>query len=510
MSPRTSFLAAAALVLAAAPAASQGGVVTCSPQRTVQQCYERFRPTGGVPAADSADADSIAADAERRLQAQPTGHDLSAEGPLTAIRDFLPRLAAGLLTPATGGDPSSLGFKANLPLNDGVLFDLPVATQLAAVVNDAKPFGMLVDSIPSSLRAAARERIQAGLEPYDDVSLTAAVNVENRTFGRGVRQHLEVLDTLLMEMLESEAETRFDRANQEALRFRQELDQRVRGGGPGGVDPARASAAECTIGRAGGPRDSGEVRFDCFTPAAQAEIEASISRVAEETVAELRRSEQRVRSSGVLWLAQLMNNQPQINGDMEYRTRRDVVGPDEWTGTARVELGFANMNGLRRHCRGAIRPACLGTYVNAPAVQGSLARGDRAWAQLDFTGRRPWSVRIPQDSVDLALGSASSLAVSGGYGAYFGNPEDGDNRDRLDLQAKYDFTRDDPIRQDRLVSTLFYTRRLSDQSSALLGVTYANKPEFLGEVDRKFGANLGLTYKLNRSPAAAAGSGAAQ
>ncbi|HEU0076798.1 MAG TPA: hypothetical protein VFQ76_04060 [Longimicrobiaceae bacterium] len=506
-------LAAAALLVAAAPLRAQE-VVSCAPAETVQGCYARYRPTGGVPAAPGDAAGpaeaAVAGDVARRLQAKPTGNDLSADGPLTAIRDFLPRLGAAVLAPTAGEDPSSLGFKANLPLNDGVLFDWGMTAQLAALVHEAQPFTVLVDAIPLSLRAAARERLQAGLEPYDDLSLTGALNLENRVFGRGMRQHRDAIGAVVRAVLDpgGTGMSPVDDANLLFATEQAQLGAEVLADSQGLlVAASRARQPECMLGKPGGPRDAGEMRADCFTPAGVARIEASIARTAAAAARDLRDAERRVRASGILRLAQLMNNQPQLNGTAEYRVRRDVAGPDEWTGTARFEMGFANMNGLRRHCgAGGVRPACLRSYVEDRAVRGSLARGDRAWAQLDFTGRRRWSVRIPEDSVDVALGAASSVAVSGGYGAYFGNPDDADDRDRLDLQVKYELTRDDPVRQDRFVSTLFYTRRLSDQSSALLGVTFANRPEFLGEVDRNLGAHLGLTYKLDRSPASVAGS----
>ncbi|MBV9774811.1 MAG: hypothetical protein JO040_12730, partial [Gemmatimonadetes bacterium] len=478
--------------------------MSCKPDRTIQQCYERYVTTGGRPVADTGQVTTAAVvtGTARRLQAKPTGNDLSAEGPLTAIRDFLPQVAAALLAPTTGGDPSSLGFKANLPLNDGVLFDWGVTGQLALVAHEAQPFEQLVESIPASLREAARTRLARELEPYDDVSLTGSLNLESRSYGRSLRQHREDISRLATELLEPYGTNLSpqDRANQKQLNFRMRLDALVRAGSANVIAPGRAGAPECVTGVG-----VGEVRFDCFTPAIQDSIETAISSIAGSTMRDLQMAEQRIRSSGFLHLAQLVNNQPQINANWEYRTRRDVVGPDEWMGTVRYEMGFANMNGLRHHCGQDIRARCLATYVRNRGVKGSLARADRVWAQVDFTRRSAWHVRLPEDSVDLALGTATALALSGGYGAYFGNAEDGENRDRMDVKAKYDFTRDDPIRQNRLVATLFYTRRLSDQSSALIGFTWANRPEFLGDVDRKLRANLGLTYKINQSPQSVAG-----
>jgi hypothetical protein len=503
---------------ACAPLQAQQVAVTCRPAETVQQCRERFQPTGGVP--DTTALDTVKAKAAgevaERLQAKPTGTDLSTEGPLSAIRDFLPRLAGALLAPTSGDDPASLGFKANLPLNDGVLLDWGMTAQLAAVVNEADVFGPLIDSIPTGLREGARTRFKEGLEPYDDVSLTLALNLENRTFGRGMRQHRRDVDALAREILAPFKLTPDPRirATIEYNLFRARFDQLVLAddGTFALVDQGRAAQPECRILRpgeapaAGRPRDSGAMRVDCFTPAAQDTIEARTATLATATTRSIRRAEEAIRASGFNRLAQLMNNQPQINANGEYRSRRDVVGPNEWTGTARFELGFANMNGLRRYCRATgLTPACLERYMNAPGVRGSLSRGDRLFAQVELTRRNSWRFQSAEDSVDLALGRALTMAVSTGYGAYLGNPDDGENRDRVDVQAKWDMTRDDPIRQNRFVSTLFYTRRLSDQSSALIGLTYANRPEFLGDVDNRVRANLGLTYKLNQPKESVAG-----
>jgi len=497
----------------AAPLAAQQVAVACRPGETVEACSQRFRPTGGVPDTTGVDSTKATEAVAERLQAKPTGADLSSAGPLSAIRDFLPRLAGSFLAPTTGDDPASLGFKANLPLNDGVLMDWGLTGQLAAVANDAEPFGPLIDSIPTSLRETARTRLQEGLEPYDDVTLTLALNLENRTFGRGMRQHRDTIRALARQILApfTLGQSPRIRALVEFGRFRARLDTMIMEDGAvfAVVRQDRAAAPECRlVGPDGRPRGAGEMRFDCFTPAGQDTIEAAIARVATASERALRDAAEAIRTSGFNRLAQLMNNQPQLVVNGDYRTRRDVVGPDEWTGSARFELGFANMNGLRRFCRASgLTAACLQRYMSNPAVTSSLSRGDRVFVQADFTRRNAWHVTLPDDSVNLALGSATTFALSAGYGAYIGNAQDGESRDRLDVQAKYDFTHDDALRQDRFLGTAFYTRRLSDQSSAVIGLTYANRPEFLGDVDHRIRANLGLTYKLNQPKESLAGTG---
>ncbi len=495
MSTRSCVLAAAAILSLAAAGSAQELVVSCEAQRTIRDCRERHVPIGGIPRQPGENA-ALAADAEERLRAMPTGTDLSADGPLSAFRDFLPRLAGALLTPATGEGAQSLGFKTNFALNDGKLFDWGVAAQLAAVVHEAEPFAQLVDSIPAAGRDVSVERIRAGLEPYDDITFSGALNLENRTFGRGMRPHQDMIDSFLNTVLDSVGMTVDDDINQQTLAIWMRFGQRVRDGG--GLDPARAGAPECSGAAAG---DVMEVRVDCLTKAFQDSVEQAILGEAAARTRSLSVGERQLRQAGVLRLAQLINNQPQLNGSVEYRARNDVVGPQEWKGTVRFEMGFANMNGLRRECAGPVRADCLHGYVEDDNVRRSLARGDRVWAQAELTRRNAWDVSLPDDAVSLALGTATTWAVSGGYGAYFGNQEDGENRDRLDLQGKYDFTGDDALRQNRFVATLFYTRRLSDQSSALLGVSYANRPEFLGDVTRNVSANLGLTYKLNKGAA---------
>lgn len=473
----------------------------CRDDETIDVCRRRAAPTGGKPQQqpdENAQADTATAEVNARLKRKTTGPDLSSEGPLSSITDFLPRLAASLIAPTTGETPD-FGFKTNLPLNDGVLFDFGVTVQFATVFHQAK----LSDRFADSLSDASKKRLEGGLGALDDAQLTGSVNVENRAFGRSFRPHRDDIRKLALALAGDiasagrlpAAETMYE-------------DSVVLGLGDRAADNAtedeviKSDAPDaCRIRRSlhDPPRVAGigEVRAGCLTSQARGTLERSLGKLSEANVLNLRQGAELLRASGFTHLAQLVNNQPQLNFSWEYDARRALVGPSQWTGRARFEYGPANMNRLRHHCNGNVDTTCLRTYIGTNSVRGSLARADRVFAQAEFTRRAGWHVAVPEDTFDIRLGSATSLALSAGYGAYFGNPDQGENRDRLDLQGKYDFTRDDPLRQDRLVATLFYTRRMTGNASALFGITWANRPEFVGDVTRKLGANIGFTYKLN-------------
>jgi hypothetical protein len=116
--------------------------------------------------------------------------------------------------------------------------------------------------------------------------------------------------------------------------------------------------------------------------------------------------------------------------------------------------------------------------------------------QVDFTRQNRYDIRLPDDGVALTLEPSWNVAPAVGYGAYLGQNGDGTDRGRIDLQMQYVFEEKKSKRQDRLVGTATFTQRLTDQSSALITLSYANKSEFLGSVDKKLRAHLGLSYRL--------------
>lgn len=493
---------ACALFLSAALASPAGAeaqdAARCTTIESPAECYSRLvlRRQRERVAADDAITRGVAArqvtDEAEDLRGKTTGPDAAAAS-ASAIRDFLPRLASTLITPGPAEGLSALGLRTNVPLllNDGVLNNWGLTAQFGATVHEAEPFMALVDSIPTSLREAARTRLQDGMELYDDMSLTGALNVESDRWGRSFRSHREVVQSLTAELFAFSATERGAAANA-YLSYVAKLDAAA-------IDASARTRPECALGQDGVTT----VDLACLNPEVQNTVVDLIQRAASAQNAWRTRAERRLRENGFDRISELINSQPQFNATVEYRNRGEVAGPDEWTGKARFEMGRANMNALRRFCArtqgaGRIDLDCLRRFTASDGVCSSLARGGRFFGELTANHRPTYAVSLADEGVDFTLPSATTMALSGGYGAYFGNPDDGANRDRFDLQGKYDFTRNDVLRQDRAVVTAFYTRHLSDQSSVLLGLTWANKPEFVGEVDRKLGARLGFNYKLHQ------------
>lgn len=267
------------------------------------------------------------------------------------------------------------------------------------------------------------------------------------------------------------------------------------------IDPARAADAACQAAVGGVGFRPDRLPMSCLRPEIRVQLERLLPSAATAEGQRQVRIAQALRGSGFTRISQLINNQPQVNATAAYQARRDIVGPAEFTAQLRGEMGFANMNSLRGHCRragtgGRVTEACLRSFFADGSANRSLDRGDRVWAAFDYRRQPEYSIDLPDDSVSLQLGAATSYSLSGGYGAYLGQGS-GEERDRFDLQVKHDFDDGDGPRQSRWVATAIYSLRLSDASSAVLGLTWANRAEYVGDVDRHLGANLGLTYKVS-------------
>jgi hypothetical protein len=195
-------------------------------------------------------------------------------------------------------------------------------------------------------------------------------------------------------------------------------------------------------------------------------------------------------------------NQPQLIVSLARTIRDPAVGAEETTGKVSYEMGFTNVNGLRRfaasHCDAKVSLDCLDRFLDEKG-RGQREAGNAGY-RLKLTAEYA-SVERER----LTLGSAS-LDVAGyerwngsvAYGRNLRVDGEGTVLLRTDLTGTYEDWSDDPEKQDRGLVKLTFTQRLSDDLSAVLGAVWASKPELRGEVDEELSARAGITWSLDR------------
>lgn len=217
-------------------------------------------------------------------------------------------------------------------------------------------------------------------------------------------------------------------------------------------------------------------------------------------------------------LDELINNQPQLLFDAVYKDRDPLTGPVEQSASFTYEMGVAgNVNKYLRWARTNVSDACRGNAFQRTCFESFLKTypnagdaGQRLAFSLSYADIRPIHFELPADQFVFDQPGSEKLVGSLTYGRYFPNfqffnqilpagvqddsqPNQGT---RIDLEAKYeDPVEDDGMLKSRLVATLTFTQGMTLNTGMSFSLVYANKPEFLGDVDDKLSANLGIRWK---------------
>ncbi len=461
----------------------------CEPNDTLEDCWNKILT--GLP--------GVQAEIKSELQAKPTGPDVPDATGGSSIRDFLPRIAAALLNPGLTSDRQALSLKTNVHLDEYGLVDLGgPAAQLAVTVNEPKLFPALIDSISEGRREDARTRLQRSLDDLDDFTIGFSLNVISEKHGRNFRPHAAEISQLFSLILE--------RAGDQPLLIGSAVA--IMDSAATRINPALETDAACRpTGPDGVSIAVDEILIRCIDAGYLERVYSKFSELAERSAAAEAQRSQLLKYWGFDQIADLLNNQPQVNGGIEYRSRDDIAGPSEWMATVRREWGFSNLNRLRTYCNrlsraqgqvsqrqqtAAFSPECLYSYLR----DRRPSQGERAWMSISAGLRPSYKITLPDDTVALNLPRKWNVAPAAGYGRYLWINDAGKQQGRFDASVKGEIGIEDEVRQDRVVLSLNYTQRVTDQMSGIIGLIWANKPEFVGEVTRKARANIGLTYKL--------------
>lgn len=462
------------VVLALAFSGGAGAQERCSPDQTIRGCYEQLRASASTQAV----ADTQAAQKEVLARAQ-TGAK-SGGAATSTVTDLVPLFDALGFISDSDTEKGKLTFNLNflLPVQD----DVDHNTQLRLNVNTSpKPFDPLVQAFPETVRAARKDTLQKDIATFGESQLSLTYSLMNGTFGRDYDRYATKLEPIFAGAIESVRPPG-------DLRFIQLLTQLT-----SLLGSAASAAPETKIGAL--PVDD----------TVKAQLMVAIAGNAREAAALGPLAEAEIKARGLTRLTQLIDQQPQLLFTLGHDIRDDIVGPEKTSATVTLEKtavnlghflrtsGAACLNGDEVRRGGPAYTACanaLDGYFAGPAK--NLSTQMRWKLAASYHRVKKWSYSYPNDSVSLNLPETDRWEVAFGLGRPLLGRQNGD---RIDVEVAYDSNIDDDTsNKERVKATLTYTRRVGDMDIPF-SLVYANRNEFLGEVDQQISLHLGLKFK---------------
>ena len=232
----------------------------------------------------------------------------------------------------------------------------------------------------------------------------------------------------------------------------------------------------------------------------RSETEADVRRALFEAGSAVGSLNESIRSgaetNGIFLFSRLVNNQPQIELSASHRDRQGFAGPDETSVKFSLEAGLVNVNWLRR--RGGMDLAHYRSLlVDDERARRLLQASYRGELSIEYSDIDDFSEPLGDQKIEVP-GSGRTLIALTGSRLLFADPEAADGA-RLDLRLAWEDSEEKGMRQgERLLGSLTYTQKLADGTSGVVGLVWADKPEFLGEVDHELSARFGLIFKTSK------------
>lgn len=459
------------LLFATIPATAQAPRVDCKPGEMFLDCASRLLDKAMASAVTDA-AQQKATDEKQEIARKSVPE--SAPDTASSLHDFLPLFFSSLGLGNVSSDKDALTLTFNPEL-----LDLGPANPLSlqAVVRKPVLFEAMLNQLPDTIRAARTTTLTDQLKDFDDVEYSLGWSRQSERYGRAIQPHLALIaDTFLA-------------INQRAINATK----------TDAMADARKRLLNLLPVSQGLP-DLESTPLDRLSPEAQGKVLPALGDFVNELAARQQKVRDLAASLRFFDLADLVNNQPQVVASAVYRKRNDLTGPSEQSAKFSYEMGFANVNGLRRFCdRAKLAPSdpdCLSRYLAdfGPTLVGS----PRLAISAEYSRTDAYRFDLPADHFTYSLDRVTKKVGSVSLGRYLRSDDQGTQTTRFDLQADYEDVSGDPKRQDRLVATATFTQKMSDDSTASLSFIYASKPEFLGEVDKNLSARLGVKYKMDK------------
>jgi hypothetical protein len=455
--------------------------ITCKMTESAADCMTRANQESEAARTEAQEdtAETVVEDEAEELKDKPTGVETGGANLMSNTTDFLPLLAlSGLLGDVQEGDTQgtyALDLNFLIP---GLARDKN--SKLQAVVNSQPVVSEgLKSQLPEEERDDLAAKLAEGLSDLSDYSVSFTFNWTDDRHGRGFNQYRDRIASLFS-----------------AVPLAQPTESAL-------------SKVGAVVARLQDP-DEPDLLTTPFVDLG--ENAAVVKPLVEEAIAQdldlLTQDRKLVADSGLLHLAELIDNQPQLTFTAVKRFRDPVVGGDEMSFKLTYEWGFANFNrALSRDCHrqldtpasvdNATRSSCLGTLTQfVTAHEEDLKDGQRLSFSAEYVDIEAERFDLPNlNLTGLTIDSARKVVVLAGWSRRFAAGGTGDQPMRLDFVGRYEDVSDDPLRRDRGVATLTVTRQFGDMAVPF-GIVYANHGQYLGEVDEQLSAHLGIKFDL--------------
>jgi hypothetical protein len=457
----------------------------CADSESLKDCFDRIQRelTPAAPPATEVDAltkrqkDTV----NEELSRAETGADSGSPATAATMNDLAQLLnALGLLS---SGD-SAEGSKLSVDLG----FLLPVQdvennnSQLKAVINtEPEPLDQLVQAFAEEVREARKDALQKDIRVLGDAQVLFTWGLVNERFGRDysvLRKNIALMNQGAVSRVYAAADKATIQAFNDVIAEISEA---------GGSPVIRLDKQE---------QISAQKKEEFKTAAFNAAVtRAGISRNIQHEIARARLDQ----------LADLVEQQPQLLFTLEHDFRDEIIGPETTSATVTWEITRRNMGAFLRG-EGRVCKENEVATGNSPqydscvkALQAYMsAYGAELQTQPRFkveaSYKRVDSVNysFPDDGIDLSLPKRDRWEV--GVAAGWPLPKD-KNGGRVDFELSYDSNLDDDdTNKERVTAALTYTRRVGDVDMPL-SIVYANKNEFLGEVDHQISLNIGVKFR---------------
>lgn len=476
---------------------------SCRGDESLNRCFARI--SGEIDAATPDVATAIATEklsaeqaakraVEQELAKAQTGADTGGTATAATLTDLAPLFdALGLLSTGNSADGTlALDLNMLIPVqqveNNNAQLKLILNTQ-------PEPLDQLVQAFGETVRQERKDALQKDISTFGDAQLSFRWSLVNSRFGRDYR----VLRPLIAPIHEGVVRTvRANAPRVATLKFLAVLDKLTR----------ELKKADALRPAAGPTSPNASIESLPISDSLKSELAQATADAARERAAGTEAIQAELVRTRINRLAELVEQQPQLLFSVSHDIRDDIVGPEKTSVTLTWEGSRANLSAfLRGEGSDCARKEVaegkdtyglcvseLQKYMGDDAL--SLKQQLRWKLSASFQRVQKLTLRYPDDQVDLNLPKTDRFEVAVGLGRALGTLA---NSNRIDFELAYDSNLDnDTTNKERVKATLTYLRRIGDTDMPF-SIVYANKDQFLGDVDHQISLHLGLKFRQARN-----------